>query len=259
MRTKFEFSNEKSDIVDELSSLNGNPHFKLESMVDYNSKSTSAAASIIPELSHPVIGKFTGIFAKLDSMSVNKRFYSEEFWRQVLASDQVNFDLHSGRMLGIFEHPNVTSNYTEDGLATARHPMNSAFVVKKLWISGNDVLGEAYILNTPLGKLLATYFLARSDNNEPLIQLFISARGYTQEDYFDSNGIDQMNPNDYRLQSFDVVMNPGIKGARVKLESDEVSPDIEKLESFSEEVKSYYVRRESLKKDLRSELGLKNV
>lgn len=264
MKTKFEFAAEKSDVVDELLSLNTNDSFKFESLIRSNpadSFSTSGAAQVIPELSHPVIGKFSGIFAKLNSMSVNRRFYSKNFWIKVLDSYPVLSDLESGKMLAIFEHPNVTENYTKEGIATARHPMNSAFVVKRLWIDGDDVMGEAYILNTPLGRLLATYFLAKDEKGKPLIQLFISARGYTQKDYFDQNGIDHMNPDDYRLQTFDVVMNPGIKGARVKLESDDKSTNEElaKLESFSEEVKRYYDRQESIKNDLRSELNLKTV
>lgn len=264
MKNKFEYNLEKSDVVDELLSFNADTtKFKLESLIRSNptdSFSTSGAAQVIPELSHPVIGKFSGIFAKLNSMSANRRFYSKKFWEQVLDSDQVQADLESGKMLGIFEHPTVTENYTKEGLATVRHPMNSAFVVKRLWIEDENVMGEAYILNTPLGRLLATYFLAKDDRDRPLIQLFISARGYTQKDYFDQNGIDQMNPNDYRLQTFDIVMNPGIKGARVKLEADEaVSGELAKLESFSEEVRRYYDRQELLKNELRSELKLKTV
>lgn len=259
-QNKFEFTEK---VVDSSEPLNGTGGFKLESLISEQGETsilTNKAASILPELSHPVIGKFTGIFAKLDSMSVNKRFYSEKFWRTVLDTDRVSSDLELGRMLGIFEHPNVAANYTEDGLVTARHPMNSAFVVKRLWIEGMNVMGEGYLLNTALGKLLTTYLLAKDDQGRPLIQLFISARGYTQNDYFDRNGVDQMNPSDYLLQSFDIVMNPGIKGAKIKLESYEsVNQLFQKLESFSGEVGQYYLELTNHQQDLRSELKLKNV
>lgn len=260
---KFEFQTaiDKS-IISEIS-LNSSSKFKLESLVketDAKNAFTKNALSVLPELSHPVIGKFSGIFAKLDSMSVNKRFYSAKFWRTVLDSDRVQQDLALGRMLGIFEHPNVPTNYTEDGLFTARHPINAAFVVKRLWIEGNNVMGEGYILNTALGKLLATYFLAKDDQNRPLIQLFISARGYSQNDYFDQEGIDQMNSSDYLLQSFDVVIIPGIKGASVKMESQETPTQmIAKLESYSMEVASVYAEHSRLQNELRLELGLKTV
>lgn len=254
---KFEFT-EKSDVSD--GELTGKL-FKLESLVKSESDSfLTSSSSLIPEMSYPVIGKFTGIFGKLNSMSVNKRFYSKAFWEKIIESDRVIADLISGKMQGIFEHPNVMENYTKEGVATARHPMNSAFVVKKLWIDDQDVMGEAYLLNTPLGKLLATYFLAQDDRGQQLIQLFISARGYTEKDYYDANGIDIMNPSDYFLQSFDIVMSPGIKGARVKMESDSSANSVlGELDNFSKQVKSHQLRNELTRSSLRSELNLKNV
>lgn len=248
-------------MVNDLS-INNSDRFKMESYVE---STKSSAMSLIPEVSNPVIGVFSGIFAKLDSMSVNKRFYSEDFWRKVLSSSRVKEALRSGSMIGIFEHPNVMGNYDKQGNPTCRHPQNGAFVVKRLWIEGRNVMGEAYLLNTPLGRLLATYFLAKDRFNKPLIELFISARGYSKNDYFDDQGIDQMNPNDYLLQSFDVVMNPGIKGARVKMESDEtdrideqVSEYLDRLESFTEEVSRYYERM-TIAQSLKDELNLKSI
>lgn len=236
--------------------------FKLESLIESN-KSMSKSGSIhdkIPELSYPVLGKFTGIFAKLDSMSTNKRFYSKAFWNKVLNSAQVKSDLKAGRMKGIYEHPNIKSDFTDTGLLTARHPSNAAFVVKRLWIEGDHVMGEGYILHNPMGKLLATYFLARDEAGVPLFDMYISARGYSREDYIDENGVDIMNPEDYFLQAFDIVTYPGIAGAKVKLESADpmIVSKLEKLESFSHEVRQYYVT-ESIKKELRDELGLLTV
>lgn len=206
---------DKSDLAP---SLLDSSQFKFESFVQNTSDYTKAQTTI-PELTMPVIGVFSGIFAKLNSMSVNKRFYSADFWRKVLASDKVKSDLQRGSMIGIFEHPTITTNYNNLGQTTSRHPANGGFVVKKLWIDSENVVGEAYLLNTPLGRLLATYFLACDRNGIPLFDLCISARGYSVNDYFDEYGIDQMNPNDYVLDSFDIVMSPGIKGAKVKMES----------------------------------------
>lgn len=234
--------------------------FKLESLID-NASHISATSNIL-ELNTPVIGRFTGVFAKLDSASVNGRFYSAEFWRKVIASERVQSDLKSGTMIGIFEHPSVMKNYNEYGQITARHPQNGAFVVKDLRIVGTDVIGEAYLLNTPLGKLLGTYFLAKDKFDNPLVELYISARGYTEKDYFDENGIDQMNPDDYYLQSFDVVLNPGIKGTRVKMESAsdaEESILLNKLEHLSEKVSKYYTSKTEIANSLRRELKLVNV
>lgn len=190
---------------------------KLPSTTEY----TKTASAVIPELSNPVLGKFTGIFGILDSMSVNKRFYSKDFWTRVINSNKVQSDLSAGLMLGIFEHPETKKLFNDSGLMTVRHPANASHVVKRLWIEGNYVMGEAYILNTKLGRILATFLSAVSEDGSPLIELNVSARGYSQKDYFDQYGIDQMNPNDYVLQTFDVVRIPGVKGARIKMESED--------------------------------------
>lgn len=245
------------------SSINNSMKFKMESVLKIDSTGlvnddNSKVASTIPEVNTPVIGRFIGIFAKLDSYSVNKRFYSANFWKSVLASKDVQSDLSSGLMLGIMEHPNVKMNYTKEGLITARHPQNAGFVVKRLWIDGRDVMGEAYLLNTPLGRLLATYFLAKDKHNKPLIELYISARGFSKEDYFDQDGIDRMNPHDYFLEAFDVVMNPGIKGARVKMENHkDVRPMNSKSESCLDNIPVMTV--EQITEQLRAELQLTNI
>lgn len=247
--------------IESTSSINNSRLFKMESMVEDTKSSNNPAVALIPELSMPVLGRFSGIFAKLNSMSVNTRFYSEDFWRKVLARPSLAAALSSGSMIGIFEHPNVTKVWDDNGHATARHPQNGAFVVKRLWIDGSNVMGEGYLLNTPLGKLLATYFLAKDKTGAPLIQLSISARGYSKEDYFDANGVDQMNPNDYYLQSFDVVMSPGIKGALVKMESDESErvAELERLESYSRIVGYRFAELRSIEESLRKELDLKTI
>lgn len=243
----------KSD--DSEVSLNSGTLFKFESVGNFN-----YSTSDISELRTPVLGKFTGIFAKLDSMSTNKRFYSAEFWRKVLGSDRVKFFLKTGRMIGIFEHPEVKGNYNKLGLLTARHPANGAFIVKRLWIEGSNVLGEAYLLNTPLGRILATYFLAKDTLGVPLVELNVSARGYSEKDYFDQKGIDQMNYDDYFLQSFDVVMNPGIKGARVKMECDKLDCFLRsKTEGSLNDFQRVSIMNSDIANSLRKELNLKSI
>lgn len=228
-----------------IKGMNKSRKFKLESLSDGSNDA--------------VLGTFTGIFSKLDAMSQNKRFYSSDFWHKVLQSEEVIESLRSGKMLGIFEHPTIMEDYTEDGIATCRHPQNAAFVVKKLWIEDDKVMGKAYILNTPLGKTLASFFKAKDEEGNPLIELSISARGYTINDYIDSDGVDQMNPDDYYLQTFDIVMNPGIVGARVKMEGkkSKIANQIEKLENMIQETYDFIMLKESYKNELREQYNLK--
>lgn len=176
-------------------------------------------ASKVPEIATPVIGSFKGVFAKLNTMSRNKRFYSADFWREVISSRQVRDDLRNGVMIGIFEHPEVQGMYDPYGRPTASHPVNGAFVTKELWIEGDNLMGRSYILNTPIGKLLSTYFLAKDDNGQPLTQLYISVRGESKGLHLDSNGVDRMNARDYYLRAFDIVLNPGFLDAKVSMDT----------------------------------------
>lgn len=173
----------------------------------------------VSEVQYPVLGRFIGIVAKLDSMSVNKRRYSAKFWRSVLNRPSTIQLFKSGHAIGIFEHPNTHEIFTKSGQFTMRHPMYGGFIMKRVWIEGNNIMGEGYILNTSLGRTIATYMLARDKNGNPLIELCMSARGYSMNDYFDEHGIDHMNPDDYIFQGFDIVLKPGVKGTTAKMES----------------------------------------
>lgn len=199
--------------------VNDPKSFKFNMNESYAIPENSPDISKVPEVSNPVLGTFSGIFAGVDMTSGNGRYYSRDFWTSVIKSEEVQNDLKKGSMLGIFEHPTVTEIYDQQGHPTMRHPQNGAFVVKDLNVDGDYVIGEAYLLNTPLGRLLSTYFLAKDKYGAPLIQLFISARGYSNSKHTNSRGQEVMDPKDYFLQSFDVVMNPGFKDARVSMNS----------------------------------------
>lgn len=212
-----------------------------------------------------VLGKLVGVFFKLDSVSTNGRAYSGEFWRKVISSNQVKERLRTGQMIGTFEHPTVRSKFNQLGDFTPSHPIYGAFVVKKLWIKGNVGYGEAYILNTPMGNLLSTYLKATDENGKPLVEINISSRGFTRKDYIGRDGYDHMNPNDYFLESFDVTLTPGIKGARVKMESELEDFSVGKFESIENSLEKAMMEIEKTctlectKKLLKYKLGLKNV
>lgn len=192
---------------------------------------TSNKLSSISEIKSPVLGEFTGVFARRGSYSGNSRYYPKGFWEAVISSNRVQKDLARGRFIGIFEHPQGAKRkaYNQDGLMTAFHPCFGAFVTKELTIKGDDVIGTAYLLNTPNGRILTSYMLARDKYNKPMFKLAISSRAYGREIRLDEQGIDQMTPDDYVLVAFDIVMNPGIPDVNIHMT--QVS---ESLESKSE-------------------------
>jgi hypothetical protein len=186
-----------------------------------------------------VLGKITGVFGRMNSMSVNDRFYSSDFWKKVLNSVQVKSRLSSGKMIGTLEHPMTRKKENNLGSPTLLHPYYGGMVTKKLTVQGDLIIGEAYILNTPVGQLIKSYLSAKDDNGDFLIEVHISSRGFTRKDYM-KDGIDHMNPDDYFLEAFDVVITPGIPGTRIKMESEEESLDelTHKLESAIQECDS---------------------
>lgn len=212
----------------------------------------------ISELDRPILGTFVGVFSRLDAYSGNKRYYSSDFWKSVLSRQSLKDDLNDGRMFGIFEHPMITDIENEQGQATMAHPKNAAFVTKELWIEGDNLMGRAYLLNTPLGRFLSSLFLAKDRNGLPLTKIYVSARGFSKKDYFDRNGIDVMNSNDYALPAFDATLTPGIAGTRVKWESQgslNYLGDPEIIRQTRSEVLANNGARDSLIK----ELNLKNT
>lgn len=166
------------------------------------------------------IGIIKGEFAKLDSVSGNGRFYSRDFWTKIINSKSVKTKLEKGLMIGTFEHPSSPKIITGDKVHSSSHPVYGSLVTKKLKIMGDIVYGEAYILDTPVGNLMKTYFIAEDHEGNKLFDLGISSRGGSLKDYIDpESGLDIMNPNDYFLKSFDVVTLPGIDTSKPKLES----------------------------------------
>jgi hypothetical protein len=229
-------------------------------VLDITPESSVGDKSNITELNTPILGTFTGVFAKLDSMSVNGRYYSAEFWKKVLSSKVIKEDLALGHMFGTIEHPSIRTDFTKEGNFSAKSIINSSHVTKELSIdSEGDIIGKAYIFNNKLGRLLASYLLAKDPKGVPLVQLHVSARGFSRKDYFDSKGIDHMNPDDYHLEGFDVVVNPGIKGTRIKFESDGTDYLISKLESQTIKTNCTIVESQLIINNLRDELNLKYI
>lgn len=237
------------------------------SLVDYDKSLDSmirdGPITELPEVVVPVLGKMVGVYSKLDAKSTNRRWYSSEFWTKVINSQVVKQDLKRG-MIGTFEHPTTREIFSKlTGSNTSSHPLSGSHVTKKLWIEGKNLLGESYILNNPSGRALATYLLAKDDEGNPLVELYISARGGSKKDYFKPDGLDHMNPNDYVLSAFDVTVNPGIKGTRVKMESEDspteyLNPWIQKVESKVDEINQKFDEKKSVLISLLSELNLKS-
>lgn len=141
-----------------------------------------------------------GQFARSDRATENKRLYKESLWRREFGRLRENIDRR--RMFGELDHPN-------DGrtkLARVSH------LVTSLNIRGNEVIGEAEILDTPNGRILKALAAAKAE-------VGVSSRGYGSTKTL-PDGTQEVQ-EDFRLDTFDFVADPATKTAYPAVVSEE--------------------------------------
>lgn len=134
-----------------------------------------------------------GLFQRANEANQNKRIYPLAILENQVKKLQPL--IKERRLCGELDHPqNDTVKLT-----------NASHLVTKLWMSGNDVMGEAEILNTPNGKVAQALI---SDG----VKIGISSRGLgtLSEDHI--TGQKTVN-EDYNLVTFDLVADPSTRGA----------------------------------------------
>jgi len=142
--------------------------------------------------------KVRGIFQRYDVTNSNGRGYSEELFDKVLGESSIVEAFKNRSMLGLVEHP-------KDGLT--RLDRSPSHVVLGAWNNHDgSIMGEALILNTAAGRDLAAIF-------EAGCSVGISSRG--EGDLISENGRDIVDPNTYRLITWDFVYDNSVPGARV--------------------------------------------
>lgn len=148
-----------------------------------------------------VLGKLRGIFADIKHPTRNGRLYSEKCWRNALASEDVQEKLENHMMLMELSHPTDRLESLEE---------RTCAYVSDLKIDEQQgvVLGEAVILDTPMGRILNTF--VRSG-----MKVGVSSRGAGDERIME--GINQIDPDTFILETFDIVSMPAVKQARLSL------------------------------------------
>lgn len=140
-----------------------------------------------------------GAFQKAETRNANGRIYPSSLWERVLGDISLKNTIESRRMLGCVEHP--SSGVT--ALSEVSH------IVTNLTRSGNEIIGEAEILNTPQG-LIIQELLRRG------VPVGISSRG--RGSAIMRNGVEYVNPDDFVLETFDFVYKPSTPGAYPELQ-----------------------------------------
>ena len=136
--------------------------------------------------------KIAGIFQRADTPNHNNRIYE----RKLLVREMSRLDeaINERRLMGELDHPSHD--------AVKLH--NVSHLITKLKMRGNDMLGEAEILNTPSGQVAQALIKGG-------VKLGISSRGMGSLKE-GPEGNSHVNP-DFKLVTFDLVADPSTKGA----------------------------------------------
>ena len=167
-----------------------------------------------------VLSKVSGPFFFPGGTSRNERYYPQELWEKALKQPRVQEKLKNLVMYGTVFHPK-----SEPPIEDYSH------VITNLWIdrdpiSGKRVgMGEAYILDTPRGKVLNTFLKLGSKwcVSSRASGAYIS--GKTTE-----SGAQVVDPDTYQLDTFDFTPDPGFLDAHPRL--------VESLERLSNKGKT---------------------
>ena len=150
------------------------------------------------------LGKIKGVFADYKNGTRNgNRLYCEELWdSRVFDSEDVMEALETRTLFGELDHP--------EGDRCETLAKNAAITITKLEKRPDEgvIYGEAEILNTPTGQTLKALIDAGA-------QMGISSRGLGEEIYEEGQNI--IDPETYDFITFDVVVTPANKKARVAL------------------------------------------
>ena len=136
--------------------------------------------------------KIRGVFQRADEENNNKRIYPKALLNREV--EKLAESLNGRRLMGELDHPQ------HDSVKLS----NVSHLITKLDIKGNDIIGEAEILNTPMGQVAKALI-------EGGVQIGISSRGMGTL----SEGQDGKRyvNEDFRLITWDLVADPSTRGA----------------------------------------------
>lgn len=138
--------------------------------------------------------KVSGIFGRADTYNNNNRRYSKAILEREIT--KLSPLLSERRLLGELDHP----EYTSVKLSNVSH------IITKLGWKGNELIGEAEILNTPAGKVVQQLL-------KDGVSVGISSRGLGSLKEAKDDPTKFEVSEDYKMVTFDLVADPSTKGA----------------------------------------------
>ena len=145
----------------------------------------------------------TGVMQRADAQNGNGRVYP----KGILEREIENYKkiVKERRALGELDHP-------DDSVVNLK---NASHMITDVWWDGNDVMGNAQILNTPSGQVLKELVNAG-------VKLGISSRGLGSVHESQGKTIVE---DDFQLICFDFVSEPSTSGAFMMTEGKNINLD----------------------------------
>ena len=152
--------------------------------------------------------KICGTFQRADEENNNKRIYPKALLTREV--EKLTESMNNRRLMGELDHPQ------HDSVKLS----NVSHLITKLDVKGNEIIGEAEILNTPMGQVARALV-------EGGVQIGISSRGMGTLSEGD-DGKRYVN-EDFRLITWDIVADPSTRGAYPTLAENRQSILVEEI------------------------------
>ena len=179
-----------------------------------------------------VLARVRGPFARIGVKNKNGRVYEEAVWDKVLNDSLIMTAIKERKLLGEAEHPDEPQTKID----------RVSHVVTSLKKVGDMVMGEADVLDTPRGKIVATLLKAN-------IPVGVSSRALG--DLENVGEYQRVIPEAYDFKTFDFTLEPSVEEARPELVGAKRDELEKSFESILKSPKVDYVLVEHVAKDLK--------
>ncbi len=195
-----------------------NPEIKFDLVEDHNDADIDGTH---------VLAKVRGQFFVPNGTSRNGRFYSKRLWEKVINDPNIQTKIKKKLMFGTVGHDaKLGDQAVREGVVS--HFMHHIEIDE----ATNRGIGEAWILNTPVGRILNTVLRAGSE-------LYVSSRA-NGTFKGKKNGVPAVDEDTYELDGWDFVIDPGFLEADPKLSealNEAIKQGEQKMDKNSKEMK----------------------
>lgn len=173
--------------------------------------------------SRGILGRLIGVVASFASPTRNGRHYSEELWEKTFDDPIMKERIQNGVCFGELGHPLDREETDMEKVAVCMPELPKKNKDGKLTAVFD-------ILDTPNGRILKTLCEYGST-------LGVSSRG-SGDTFMGPNGNEEVDPDSYTCQGFDIVLIPAVKTARLQYVTESLNNKKSLTESLKEMVDS---------------------